>query len=342
MKCTPSNSNIWSKCAAFPKMSTWFPRINKTNKYTEEGNYVHNKAEEFFKNGIPDKLDSEEDLAAAKYVETLKDNGYKEPIVERKIDIFSDMQGIPDAYYIDGDKLYVADLKYGYTIVEPEYNTALILYAYGIFRENKNIKEFNLSIYQPRAYHENGSFRTWRADSDTIHKEVIKLKIAQEETKKDNPIASSGMQCVYCPARRACSAYQNSVYNSVDRVYRLNDSNELKGHALAKELRILREADKMIKYRLLAIEEQIIHDGCCNGVTVKETKGRLAWIDDIEKEDLIKFAQSKNVDIVKPLDIITPTQASNKGLDVSNVSYRGEGSKKITINKKVSNIFDNK
>jgi len=87
--------------------------------------------------------------------------------VEEKVNldhIYPGMSGTPDAYYFDirTNTLTVWDLKYGFGIVDVFENKQLMIYASGIIKK-LNLKNINvvLKIVQPRAFHSEGTIRSW-------------------------------------------------------------------------------------------------------------------------------------------------------------------------------------
>jgi hypothetical protein len=117
-------------------------------------------------------------------------------------------------------KLKVYDLKYGKgVIVEPEHNPQLMLYALGalhdiyenFFKAKGNddittlVDTIDLVIVQPRAYHPDGSVRSWTIKSrDLMYWGVNVARIAALETNKEDARLKVGKHCKFCEAQATC------------------------------------------------------------------------------------------------------------------------------------------
>jgi len=146
--------------------------------------------------------------------------------IERRLDLswlHPDTGGTSDCYIYDikNKKAYIFDLKYGQGIVvNPEWNTQQLIYALGTLHDIWShqtektkkvispislVKEVEIVIVQPRAYHSEGAVRRWDISSeDLYHWGLQVLRPAAYETEKDNAMLRVGPHCRFCPALAVC------------------------------------------------------------------------------------------------------------------------------------------
>lgn len=123
-----------------------------------------------------------------------------------------DFYGTVDFAVYGPDVLEVVDFKYGAGIVvEPENNSQMMYYAYGIIypRIARGVKVrsdrmVRLSIVQPRAFHFDGPIRTWETTAgEIIHWAENELIPAMERADFDTTL-DPGKWCRFCPAKLFC------------------------------------------------------------------------------------------------------------------------------------------
>lgn len=145
------------------------------------------------------------------YVRVIKNSlPNSELLIEHKfhlVKIHPDLFGTCDAVVLqEFGELHVFDLKYGVGIVvDVEDNEQLMYYALGAL-ELGDFSKVTIHICQPRAYHEEGGFR-----SQSFHvKELVQfgkfLKQRALETEKPNAPLQTGEHCRYCAASPRCPA----------------------------------------------------------------------------------------------------------------------------------------
>lgn len=113
----------------------------------------------------------------------------------------------------DDGTLHIVDYKHGVgVVVDAEENPQLKYYGFGKvgpggpgkWRDDMPAK---LTIVQPRAFHPDGSIRTWETTVGEIRRWAEdELKPAMEATA-DLDYLALGEHCRFCPAKLACPAY---------------------------------------------------------------------------------------------------------------------------------------
>src|SRR5690606_31889531 len=118
------------------------------------------------------------------YVDTIRNLGGT-IYVEQFVRLNDYIAGTLDASVVslDGTTLYVNDLKYGFKIVDVFENTQTIIYGCAeLMRLNDpRITHVVLGIYQPRAWHPEGIYRTWRLTVQELYELAGKIAQAGEE-----------------------------------------------------------------------------------------------------------------------------------------------------------------
>lgn len=212
---------------------------------------------------------------------------------------------------VAGGILYVDDMKYGYSLVDPEVNWTLISHAIG-FCWSVAVKPhtINLSIFQPRGYSRNGTYRTW----SITYEHLMKLH-SQMIARLSNPIdyLQTSDHCKRCPSTASCPASRKAGYNGVD-VSDKAFNETVNGAELSYEIITLQAAHKRIKYRLEALEDLAAHR-INSGEVIPEFacergEGSLIWKDGVTPETIQAMS---GVKVTKPKPL-TPKQAEKAGL----------------------------
>lgn len=215
-KFSASSSERWlNGCPGSIRLSEGVPKMPETD-YAQEGTGSHSCLEKFllnpqFPKRITRELLKEFDneqvghaLDAAKLF-TSRAEGVA-LIPERKVlltYIDDDLGGTTDVSIIEEfGRLEIDDYKYGAGIVvEPDRNPQLLIYLAGVAHEHDyNFTEFNVGIYQPRAPHEKGPFRTWKVSYDYLRRFEEKLAKGVELCRKPDAPVRAGEWCRWCPA----------------------------------------------------------------------------------------------------------------------------------------------
>lgn len=166
-------------------------------------------------------------------------------------------------------------------------------------------------IVQPRSYGRGGKVcRSWRVPPGALIGYVARIRerLAQIELGLSDCI--TGEHCRYCPAQRGCEALEAAALHAA-QVARGNTPLDLTARQAATELALLTQAEAALKYRIKGLEAQIEHD-LTRGVPVpfyhlKETTGREKWTK--ADEEIISLGALFGVNLAKPQEVVTPTQA---------------------------------
>lgn len=228
--------------------------------------------------------------------------------------------GTPDVYAYDPrDKvLYIWDYKFGHGYVEVIDNLQLIAYAAGVTEEldlNDLEARVVLCVVQPRCWHPSGHVRKWSVPLSDLRGPWNRMMMAAEAALGEDPPVNPGEHCRYCRARHACTAlhkYTSYIHDLVDHATPL----EMPDDALGYELRTLRQLADLLKARLTGLEadaEARLRAGKrVPGWGLDSKPGPLKWT--APAAQVIQLGQLYGLDLAKPPEPITPTQARKAGL----------------------------
>ena len=112
-------------------------------------------------------------------------------------------------YHPGRRELAIIDLKYGRgVIVEPKENPQLVLYALGALRRyhNHDVETVKVVIYQPRAPHPKGAWRSWSLTPDELTSRGDDIGDAAFRTTLPDAELHPGKHCEFCRAAATCPA----------------------------------------------------------------------------------------------------------------------------------------
>ena len=343
----PSGAPVWVPCPGAPTL--WQSAPPDTGEVAMEGIAAHWFAQHFF--GDPPYLPEElidrqapngifitEEMLD--YVSIYTDFVKREidnPFIEKTLPIDwvqEGMTGTPDAqgrHFDDPWCVHIADLKYGWRIVEPEKNWQLICYALAILQAaaaGAQITHFKFTIVQPRASHPSGSIRSWYVKSQTL----IDFYLPRLQKAAQGGNCVTGPWCKNCSGALCCPSLRLAAHHSTEYV-KSPVVEMYDGDQLAIELHMLKAAQTALQARTEAIEEiainRIIENfGSVPGWDIDRSSGREKWNEDYDMttmEALTGIQLHKNV-------ALTPNQARDKGLSAEIVtanSGRGIGNPKL-------------
>jgi hypothetical protein len=240
--------------------------------------------------------------------------------------------------------LKVVDYKYGYRHVEVFENPQLIAYALGVQERLQLAWETPvcLTIVQPRAFHHEGPVREWRTLdnrplmlADLYRYAVTVIVPAVVEALSESPRTISGPHCVDCRANADCGTYRRSISNVLQYVGKA-EPDAMTPAAVGVELRLVKWALKMLEGRydgLRARAEASINAGQQVPFwRYAPVEGRRTWNKDTPIQHLVAMGHMLGVDVRKPQQLVTPTQAIKAGIDEATVklySHRPSGGMKL-------------
>lgn len=228
-----------------------------------------------------------------------------------------DNWGTPDLRAWGARELYIIDYKFGHGIVEAYENWQEIDYAAGCFDEaNVNGLDdqqiiVHLGIIQPRGFHRDGPVRWWHVRGSDLRAYFNTLRnAAQAATGPDPKGAPTVEGCADCRGRHACEALQRSAYVAADQAGQWGAVNLTPAEA-GVELRTLRRAAKQLEARISGLEAQVVA-AIKSGVPVplwalESVPARLEWSRPLP--EVFALGDLLSVDLRKPVDAVTPTQA---------------------------------
>lgn len=356
----PSAAARWGICALSASLEAAYPET-EISPWALEGTAAHWVVECYLK-GSPPALDSqapngvavtqemvEGALLVVQTIEaTLGPNWRQMLVIERRVQIPrihpSLCWGTPDYYawalLPDGRRvLFLFDYKFGHGIVEVIENRQLIAYTSGLFSEVPDLDDQNtvvvMAIIQPRAYHREGPVRWWKIKGSDIRADVNILHMQAEKATSPNPPALPDPDaCKNCKGRHACEALQRAAYLAADKAQQAT-AIDLSPLALGIELRLLTRAQKLLEARVSGLEAQATAE-IKRGKLVpywmmESTPGRLGW--NKPDAEVLMLGTIYGVDIARPPEPVTPTQAIKAGLPAELVgayASRPIGAAKLT------------
>ena len=263
----PSASHMWTRCAANPLFSSRVPEP-EDSEAAREGTCAAWVAEMVLKGVVAQASDLEGkshpengwvvelDMVGYvnEYVSMLRRRGGKIS-AEHFVRLNEYIAGTANSVATEiGTTLFVDDLKYGYGIVEPFENTQELIYAATGYPWT-GITHISFGIYQPRATHADGIYRTWVISVEEYHEHIQRIVAAGQLCQSPMPTATPGDHCKHCKTRSTCDALAQSVY-SIFAVVESQSQFELDALGISKELDFLDRASKIIEARKTAIEAE--------------------------------------------------------------------------------------
>lgn len=233
--------------------------------------------------------------------------------------------GTPDVWLFDEKslELHVWDFKHGRGVVEAFENWQAINYLSGILDHlevngyfDQIIKVF-VHIVQPRAYHEEGTVRTWSLVASDLRGYFNQLKGGAEASLNGNAVFKTGSHCKNCPGRHACPAALQAGVDLFEASTSVRPV-QLDDHNIGVQLSIVERAYEHLKSLRVAYREQIEHKiksgASVSGWGAKQKPCNLEWSK--SEGDIYKLGDMLGLELrkTKPL---TPKQALDAGLDES-------------------------
>lgn len=236
--------------------------------------------------------------------------------------------GTPDAWgwFPEQYLIRLADMKYGHRFVDVIDNGQLGSYTSGIvdLLQINGLQEQHISvewtIYQPRCYQGGGTWKTYTYRLSDLRGLWNKLIASAAESLTENPRCVPSVQCRDCTGRHACVALQRASASVTDFTARTLEDFQLTEAQAGYELQRLARAREVLEARIEGLEEQAIaaikRGRRVPGWEVKHSAGRERWKEG-KAAEVGAMAQMLNIDLYKPRELVTPTQARKLGFDVA-------------------------
>jgi hypothetical protein len=344
----PSSASRWVACPGSVWLGGKFPELGDTSR-ADEGTAAHWVGAEILLGTsqpqpgtvAPNGYIVDEDMldGATIWVEdvlAVAGDRRAELQVEQRVAmprIHPEAFGTPDTWLYDQAHgvLYVWDFKYGHGIVEVAENWQMIAYVCGILdllgvdgRTDQHVT-VDMRIVQPRAYHRAGRVRSWRVKASDLRGHFNQLHAAAHDAMQPGARLAAGPHCMYCPAARGCPTLRRNILAIADWAEGAQPE-QLPPDALGAELVLLELLEKLVKARHTAIETQVeatLRAGQPVGDwTLEPAYGRQKWTK--PADEVAALGDLFGVDLRKPLDVITPNQASKKGVDAAVIKSYSE------------------
>lgn len=251
------------------------------------------------------------------------------PHVEQRVNIdriYPGLFGTPDFWVFDKPKmtLHLPDFKFGHQLVDPFENYTLIEYTVGILDEleingyDDQSVTIVFYIIQPRSYHRDGPVRRWEVKASDLRPLINILEEAEHKAASGDGPCVVGPECLHCSARRACETNQQAVYTMKDIIGQPIPT-PLNNDELAIELRMVQDLYDIVKARKTGLEAQaeetIQQGGTVEGCAIEPGRGSKKWT--VPASEVFALGDLMGVELRKPAEPITPTQAIAAGIDVS-------------------------
>ena len=233
-------------------------------------------------------------------------------------------EGTPDMWLFDKKTghLYIWDYKFGFDLVEVFENWQLINYVAGILEmlEITSLIDEHIIVHmriaQPRGHHPKGIIREWIVKASDLRGHFNILSANAHIALSGDAVCRSGPHCKNCHPRYACHTGLQAGM-SLYELSMMPTPSELSPQALGTQLLIIRRAIKQLEYLdtgLSTLVEHSVRSGQnIPGWIVEPKTGNNAW--NKPTAEVIAMGDLMKVDLRKPDNVITPTQALNKGLN---------------------------
>lgn len=218
-------------------------------------------------------------------------------------------------------KIFVWDYKFGHGIIEVFECYQLTDYVSGALSSlnlpHDMVVDVEMVIVQPRAFHREGPVRRWRTDTTKLlhYFETSALAVHAALDTEVVPDLRVGPECEHCTARHECPALQRAAMNACDVSYKAQ-SLTLDAGARGLELRYLKRAMNLMEARVTGLEEEVragIRRGeTTPGWSIESGQGRTVWLRPAGQ--VAAMGDELGFDLRKPVEVITPKQAADKGM----------------------------
>ena len=225
------------------------------------------------------------------------------------------IKGRYDVSFVKDGVLYIEDLKYGFGIVEPENNWQLLGYAIGeCKRLGVGFERIELTVHQPRPYHELGSKRTWVIDYTTLGEKWLQIEERMTAIAGGLKDLTTGKQCKYCPAASVCPAISRSVFQGLDTTLGEWTQETMSEEQISYMMDLLDTALEQTKIKresLIQLAVSKIKAGkIIPNYTQTETYGDRKWKKEVSPEVLETLTGTKVTELV----MLSPAKVEKLGI----------------------------
>jgi len=256
----------------------------------------------------------------------------KDLVIEMTIliaSIHADMWGTPDLWYFDFQhcRLEIFDYKFGHRFVDEFWNKQGLCYLSGIvdvicqkygwtYGQLEPVMTVAFTVIQPRCFYRGSSVRTHEFKLSECRPRFNHLANMAEAATIHTPTATVNEHCGDCPGRHACDTLQLSAYTAAEYSSR-RGIVELTPSAAALELKILSAALDRLTARVEGLKEVTIANLTAGKhvpyYRAEPGMGRSTW--NIPAPQVIAIGSLSGINLQKPAEVVTPTQAKKLGVD---------------------------
>ena len=219
-----------------------------------------------------------------------------------------------DVIWIESDReLHVNDLKYGHSLVEVFENWTLLSHVFGwcVANPTKIPDTIVMSVFQPRGYHRDGTWRSWTINGETMFDYWRQMTAHLQ--KAGDELRTSDL-CKGCVGAHSCLANHRAGGNAIDVIDKAF-VDTLSGDDLSYAIHSLEVALKRGKARIDSLHELATHQ-LSTGKLVPDyaltrSEGRERWRDGTTADALAVITGEK---VTKDV-LLTPNQLRDKGVD---------------------------
>jgi len=254
-RLSPSSAGRWTKCPGSLRLIAERDIQDSAGLAAEEGTAAHellenalleNKHPKDFKGAVynkcevkPEGFEVDDEMidhitGVWQWIIDYQEKTGAEVFAERKVNpgaLFGrdDCEGTADVTMLHPPRITMGDLKYGKgVVVEVKDNLQELLYAIGVIQgltpeQRREIKEVELVIMQPRAFHPDGPIRSIVYSIEDIYAWAEWFRDRADETDNPDAILKPGeSQCRFCPVKfdsMSCPALREKsleVFNAVE------------------------------------------------------------------------------------------------------------------------------
>lgn len=251
------------------------------------------------------------------------------------------VNGRLDHFSYDGGILSIDDLKYGYTIVEPEMNWSMIAHAIGYCVTTLEIPHtIVFTVHQPRAPHYDGTVRSWTISYQQLTELYQRINWTLSNL---SDTLQTGKHCYKCPAFASCPARQEAELNAIETMG-LPFNRMPSDDDLATRMTLISRALEILKQSKDAYETQIImrlkQGAVIDNYGTKDSYTNREWNEGVTPE-LIQAITGKDISIKK---LPTPKQAENTlSVEIVNTlarrNFKGTKLVRMSADKRAQMIF---
>lgn len=323
LRLPPWSAATWVNCPGSALNQQGYPRTDSSHQ--SEGREAHDYAAQWIKTGEPHfTMDEKMRRHLQVYIDDIRSFNPSYILAESKISLKDgpiDMYGYLDCTTSFETEQYhlvrIWDLKWGFFPIAAYENWQLLLYAIALEKQYTGTKQlfFDLRIVQPRAFGKN-IVDSWLISAEQLEQYKTKVYDAATKAQLPKPPIVAGSWCFFCKAFLDCPSAEKVTALSID-FSETAEKFPATAEEVGRKLMLLQRAEVAIKRARQAMESHaegfVIKGRPIPGYCMEPGKGKRMWRAGTE-EQIKSIAAHLKKEVVKPQELITPTQAINAGI----------------------------